>query len=268
VTAFHQARWKPKGAVLVVVGSPSLEQVRALAQTAFGSWSGAAEAPPAWSAAAPPYRGKIAIVDRPDAAQTYVVHILNAPPRWGEEYYAWRQAGEVLGAGASGRLYANLRQDKGYSYGASSSQWLSSGPLAWFAQGGVDTDKTKESLVEFVAEAKGIGGDKAITETELEDARLAWLRGYAAGFLTNLDVTRRVADLWARGWPMSLLAEEPALFTQTSLDDVRAAAKRYAVPAEATVLLVGDRGKIETGVRSLALGDVIVVDVEGKPTGQ
>ena len=268
VVAFHRAHWAPRGSALVMVGDVTLDQAKAQAGTAFGTWSGAGAALPAWPAAVAPYPGRVAIVDRPDAAQTYVVQVLGAPGRRGADYYAWRLANEVLGSAAIGRLWTNLRQGKGYSYGVFSTQGLSSGPLSWFAYGGVQADKTKESVAEFAAEARGIGGDRPIAVQEMEDARQAVLRNYAAGFLTNFDVARRVADLWTRDWPLALLADEPALYATVTLAEVQAAARRYAVPADSTFLLVGDRAAIEAGVRSLGLGEVVLLDAEGKPAGR
>jgi zinc protease len=263
--AFHAANWRPGGAALVIVGDVTMAEVKALAQKELASWSGAAPARPVIP---PPagVRGKVILVDRPDAAQTVAVQIYSAPVQKANDYYGFRLANEVLGSGASGRLYLNLRQDKGYSYGIGGFTPVYSSAMAWITQGGVQTDKTKESVVELVKELKGIAGARPITAKELEDARLAVLRGYAAGFGTNRDVAARVAELWSRRWPMDELVREPEGVARATLSEVQAAAKRYAVP-DATIVLVGDRQKIEAGVRSLNLGEVIVVDAEGQPAG-
>jgi zinc protease len=194
-----------------------------------------------------------------------IVQAFDAPASRGEDYYAWRLASEVLGAGASGRLYLNLRQDKGYAYGASAQPQLASGPLGWYAAAAVQTDKTRESVVEFLAELEGIAGARAVSAKELEDARLAWIRNYPANFATNADVAGRVADLWARRWPTTMLADEPAELRRAALPQVQAAAARYAVRAHSGLLLVGDRATIEPGIRSLGAGEVLFLDVEGNP---
>ena len=264
--AFHAANWRPGGAALVLVGDVTLAEAKALAQKELGGWSGTAPARPAIP---PPagMRGKIILVDKPDAAQTVAVQIYSAPARKADDFYGFRLASEVLGSGASGRLYLNLRQDKGYSYGIGAVTLVYSGAMGWITQGGVQTDKTKESVIELVKELKGIAGARPITAKELEDARLAIIRGYAAGFGTNRDVAGRVAELWSRRWPMDELVREPEGISRATLSEVQAAAKRYAIPADATIVLVGDRQKIEAGVRSLNLGEVIVVDAEGQVAG-
>ena len=267
VAAFHASAWKPNAVALVLVGDITPAEARALAQKELGSWSGAAPAPPAIPPATPPAKGKVILVDRPDAAQTYALHVYGAPAQKGDDYYAWRLACDVMG-GFAGRLNMNLRQNKGYSYGVSAIPILLAGGMAWVGQGAVQTDKTRESVVEFEKELSGLAGGKAIGAKELDEARLGLIRNYAAGFGTNSDVALRVADLWSRRWPLAELEREPGELERASLADVQAAAKRYAVPADATLVLIGDRAKIEAGVRALNVGDVLVVDAEGSPVGQ
>jgi zinc protease len=265
VRAFQRAHAKPDGAALVLVGDVTLAQAKALAQKELGGWTGTMPAAPPIPPPAPSAKGKIVIADRPDAAQTWLVQLYSAPAARGDDYYAWQLASEILGGNASGRLYANLRQDKGYSYWIPSVTTVLSRGMAWLATGGVQTDKTRESVVELRKELDGIAGARPIGPQELEDARLGRIRNYAAGFATNDDIVARVAELWSRRWPMDELQREPLELQKAALAGVQAAARRYAVPADSSLLLIGDRGKIEGGVRSLHAGDVIVVDAEGNP---
>jgi len=263
VTAFHDTHWKPDAAALILVGDVSVAEARALAQRHLGSWSGTA--PPALPIppASPTAKGKILLLDRPEAAQTTLAHVYGAPPQRGDDFYSWTLANEVLGGGTAGRLNMNLRQAKGYSYGVFASRLIFAEGLGWVGSGAVQTDKTKEAVAEMFKELEGISGARPIESRELEDARLGRIRNYAAGFGTNANVADRVATLWTLRWPMSVLEREPAELAMQSLDAVRAAARRYAVPAEATLVLVGDRAKIEEGVRALGLGEVVEIDAEG-----
>jgi zinc protease len=263
LAAFHARYWKPGGAALMLVGDITAAQARTLATKELGGWTGAM--PPAPPVPPPAPLRKVVIADRPDAAQTTVVHVYGAPAHKGEDYYAWRLASDVLGGGVAGRLSMNLRQDKGYSYGVFARTELLSSAMAWTGEGAVQTDKTRESVIEFVKELQGLAGARPIAPQELEDARLGLLRNYAAGFGTNNDVINRLALLWGRRWPMEELEREPEGLARAPLAEVQAAARRYAVPAQAGLLLVGDRAKIEAGVRALKLGEVLVVDAEGRP---
>jgi zinc protease len=208
---------------------------------------------------------KIYLIDRQNAAQTVIAHVLPAPPRSSPEYAAVTLADAVYGGGGFGtRLNLNLREDKGYSYGVFSNAALLRQSGTIIASGGVQTDKTKESAAEFVTELKNLAGAKPITETELTAARLTKIRGYAQQFESLNRVAGQVINLWALGLPMLELQREPESLLGASLAAVNGAASKYAAPAGATLLLVGDRSKIEAGLKELNAGEVVVLDVEGR----
>jgi zinc protease len=266
LVAYHKARWRPGSSAIIFAGDVSLEKAKALAQEHFGAWTGGAAAaatipPPAASPG-----GKIYIVDRPDAAQTIVVQWLPAPPRKTPDFDALRMLDSVWGGGGFGtRLNLNLREDKGYSYGVFSNLVLYTAAGNWFASGGVQTNKTKESIVEFDNELKGLAGTKPVTAAELETAKVRWTRGYAQQFESLGRISDQIAELWVKELPFSELQRQYTATGALTLDQVTAAAKKYAKPETAGLLLVGDRSKIEAGIRGLNLGEVVVIDVEGKP---
>ena len=135
----------------------------------------------------------------------------------------------------------------------------------WRAYGAVQTAKTRESVVEFLKELRYLGGEKPITEQELAYARANRVRGYAQQFEALGRITGQVAELWAVGLPMTELQREPAELEKATLASVNAVAEKYAKPAGTALLLVGDRAKIEAGIRELNLGEIVFLDVEGKP---
>ena len=266
LAAFHASRWKPGSSALVFAGDITLDEAVALARKEFGSWSGGAAPAIAIPPPSPAPAGRIYLVDRQDAAQTVVSQFLPAPARQTPDYYSLRLADSVWGGGGFGtRLNLNLREDKGYSYGVFSNlAFLREGGV-WNAGGGVQTNKTKESLVEFDKELKGFAGAKPISEAEFEDAKVKRVRGYAQQFESLLRIAQQVADLWSLGLTMEELQRESDETQKVTLEAARAAAKKYAEPSRATVLLVGDRAKIEEGVREVKLGEIVLIDAEGKP---
>ncbi|HEU4594104.1 MAG TPA: pitrilysin family protein [Pyrinomonadaceae bacterium] len=265
---FHEANWKPGSSALVFVGDVTLAEATALARQAFGDWAGGAAPSVNVPAPRPVGAGKVFLVDRQDAAQTVVRQILPGPPRKTEDYYAFNLADAVWGGGFGTRLNMNLRENKGYSYGVFSFPALYSKAGMWVAAGGVQSDKTKESVVEFVNELKSLAGTKPITAEELQTAKHARIRGYAQQFESVGRIADQVAGLWAAGLPMTELQREPTELERATLAAVNTAAQKYAAPAGSTLLLVGDLSKIEAGVRGLNLGDVIILDVEGKPVAR
>jgi zinc protease len=208
------------------------------------------------------------MVNHPDAAQTVVTEILPGPARSAPDYYALRLADAVWGGAAGARLGTNLREEKGYSYGVFSFPRAYSKFGSWRAAGGVQTNKTKESLVEFQKELKYIAGEKPVTEKELTDAKHERVRGYAQQFESMGRVADQIISLWAVGMPFTELQREPDELQKATLDSVNAAARKYAAPRGATLLLVGDLSKIEAGVHELNLGEVVMLDAEGKPVAK
>jgi len=262
--AFHGERWKPASSAIVFVGDLDLDGALALARKHFGSWSGGAapaiEVPPPASAAP----GRIYLVDRQDAAQSVVTQFLPAPVAGSDDRYALELADAVWGGGGFGtRLNLNLREDKGYSYGVFSgmAQYREGG--LWFAGGGVQTDKTKEAVVEFVQELDALAGERPISEEEFETAKLRKGRGYAQQFEAYQRVAGQIGDLWVEGLPMTELQAEADGVAATPLADARAAAAKWAKPGAAAILVVGDRKKVEAGLREV--GEVVVLDSEGRP---
>src|SRR5690606_26119391 len=169
------------------------------------------------------------------------------------------------GGGFGTRLNLNLREDKGYSYGVFAFPQHLSAAGTWIASGGVQTDKTKESVVEFMKELRDIAGQKPISPEEFSKARLSRTRGYAQQFEGYQRIGQQIADLWIAGLPMSTLQAEPEELNKLQLGTVNTIAAKYAAPAGTSLLLVGDLSKIEAGVRELNLGEVVILDVEGRP---
>ena len=266
LTSFHQANWKPGSTALVFAGDITVAEATDLARKSFGSWSGGAAPEVTIPPSRPVGPGKVFLVDRQDAAQTVIAHVLPAPSRKAADYYSLVLADAVYGGGGFGtRLNLNLREDKGYSYGVFSNAALLSGGGAIIASGGVQTDKTTESTVEFSNELKNLAGAKPISETELTAARLTKVRGYAQQFESLGRVADQVLTLWTVRLPPTELQQEPEKLMSVSLSAVNAAAAKYGQPSAATLLLVGDLSKIEAGIRKLNLGEIVRLDVEGRP---
>ncbi len=262
---FHETTWKPGSSALIFAGDITVDEATALARQSFGDWPAGTAPMVSIPPPTPVGPGKVYLVDRQDAAQTVVMQILPGAARKTEDYYAIQLADAVWGGGFGTRLNLNLREDKGYSYGVFSFPVFYSEYGAWQSSGGVQTNKTSESVTEFVKELKFLAGEKPITEKELLNAKANRIRGYAQQFESVGRIADQIANLWAYGLPMSELQRETTELERATLSAVNAAAKKYAVPARTMMLLVGDRSKIETGVRELKVGDVVILDAEGKP---
>lgn len=264
---FHADRWKPGSTALFFAGDITLADATDMARRVFGSWTGGAAAELAVPPPQPVGPGKVFLVDRPDAAQTVVSQLLLAPPRSASDYYALSLADTVWGGGAAARLGSNIREEKGYSYGVFSLLEPHSRYATWTATGGVQTNKTKEAVVEFQKELKFISGTKPVSEDELAGARNNRVRGYAQEFESLGAVAAQIQNLWTLGLPNSELQREVDELGKVTREAVNAAAEKYASPGQTSLLLVGDLSKIEAGIRDLHMAEVVVLDSEGKPAG-
>ena len=266
LAAFHAARWKPGSTALILVGDVTLAQATDLARQHFGNWGGGAAAAVTIPPPAPVQGARLYIVDRPDSAQTVVTQWLAAPERKSPDYDALSLVDSVWGGGGFGtRLNLNLREDKGYSYGVFSNFNPMSSAGQWSASGGVQTDKTAPSVAEFDKELRDLVGGRPISAEELEHAKTRRVRGYAQQFESLSRIAGQIGDLWTLGLPMSELQREYDATRTMALEPVLAAVKKYVRPESAGMLLVGDRTKVEPALRDLKLGEVVLLDLEGRP---
>jgi zinc protease len=263
---FHATRFRPGSSALIFVGQITLADATALARQHFGAWTGGAAPAVSLPAPKPAPGGRIYLVDRQDAAQTTIQQFLPAPKRTIPDYAALAMADAVWGGGGFGtRLNLNLREDKGYSYGVFSNLVQMREAGVWYASGPVQTDKTSEAVAEFDKEMKALAGAKPISEEEFASAKQTKVRGFAQSFESYSRVVDQIERLWALGLPMRELQTEYDDAAKSTLAGALAAAKTHARPDRASMILVGDRAKIEAKVRALNVGEVTVVDGEGKP---
>ncbi len=246
----------------VIVGDISAAEVARQLEDAFAGWEGDRAEPPPAAAAGDPERVTIYLVDKPGAAQSVIRAGHLAPPRPNPDYYALVVMNMVFGGQFTARLNMNLREDKGYSYGYRSRfDWRRT--LSNFSAGGaVQTEVTKEALVETLKEYRDLHDERPITNEEFDKARLGLIRGYPPTFETPGGVLRRLLDVVHFGLPDDWFAGQIERLEAVTLEDVRRVAREHIHPDKLAVLVVGDRALIEPGLRELEL-PLVILDHEG-----
>ncbi|MDP7627393.1 MAG: pitrilysin family protein [SAR202 cluster bacterium] len=211
----------------------------------------------------PPLAGTtIHIIDRPRSAQSVIRAGHRTVPRSHEDYYALAFLNYVLGGDYSSRLNMNLRQDKGYSYGFYSSlMWLKASSV-WLARGSVQTEVTKESVIEVLSELTDIKGNKPITPQEFDQAKEGLLKGIPAQFETNSQIMEQLIRMTAFELPLDHFTTSMHKLQSLKLDDVTSAAKRHLFENHISVIIVGDRLKIEPKLRELDI-PIVISDIYG-----
>jgi zinc protease len=158
----------------------------------------------------------------------------------------------ILGGSFTSRLNQNLREEHGYTYGAGSTFDFRPHPGPFVASASVQTEVTDKALQEFMKELRGILGD--IPEAELERAKNYVALSYPSGFQTISQIAGELAELVQYNLPDSYFNEYIQNILKVSKAEVEAAAKQYLDPERVAVVVVGDREKIEAGIKQLNLG--------------
>jgi len=181
-------------------------------------------------------------------------------PRSTPDYFALQVLNTVLGGSFTSRLNQNLREEHGYSYGASSrfDMRLSAGPF--LAGAGVQTDKTAESLREFFKELDGIGAP--ISADELTKAKNYLALGFPGDFETIGDLAARLEELAVYKLPDTYYNQYVQNIQAVTEAAVQKAAATYIQPGKFAVVVAGDRKAIEPGIQTLKLGAVNALSVD------
>ncbi|HZH34715.1 MAG TPA: insulinase family protein, partial [Pyrinomonadaceae bacterium] len=140
-------------------------------------------------------RPGIYVVDKPGAAQSIISIGQVGVARDNPDYFPLLVMNDMLGGSFSSRLNMNLREEKGYTYGAGSGFGFRRGAGPFTASAGVQTAVTKESVIEFMRELNGIRGERPITQEELETSKQSLIRGMPQGFETNGQIANQLANL-------------------------------------------------------------------------
>ncbi len=251
----YRRRVRPERATIVVVGDTTVEEAREFLNRYLGKWRQDGE--PEELAAVPTPEEKplhVLLVNKPGSAQSVIRMGHLAPPRTSPDYYALRVMNTVFGGQFSSRLNMNLREDKGFTYGARSNFVWRLGPSYFDAAAAVATDVTAPALVEFFREFDRLVRSDPPTDQEVSFAKNYIINGYPSGFETTGDLAAKLALLVRFGLPDDYFNTFIPKIQEVTVDDVRRVARQYIRPDRLTVIVVGDRERIASGVQE-AVGE-------------
>lgn len=260
VRRFHRRVFTPANVTVIAVGHASHDRLVELIERAFGAWPlGTADAPDllldvAALAAPGPGSGRVATVHRSGAAQSElrIGHV--GLPRSTPDYHAVLVLNMILGGQFVSRLNMNLREDKGYTYGARTSFEFRRGPGPFVFQTSVQSEVTADAVREVLAELHGIRGARPVTRDELELAQAALTRGYARNFETAEQLGRAAAQLALYELPDDYFTTFVPRVLAIDEPDVTRVARTYIHPDRLLTVIVGDRDRLGAALDSLDLG--------------
>jgi len=262
---FHATYYRPNNAILAIVGDVTLKELMPKIEKAFGDWQKAEVPATAIPAAPAQANSRIVLIDRPGSVQTVLQLGTLGIERNSADYFSLLLADKILGGGPAARLFLNLREDKGYTYGAYSSFGGSRFRGTWTSSSEVRTDVTEGAMKEFLFELKRLRDEKVSVE-ELENAK----RGIVGSFALSLEqpqsllqniITQKLYDLPADYWDTY-----PQRVAAITVADIQSVAQKYIDLDHLQVVAVGDAAKARDVLAKY--GKVEVFDADGKPVAQ
>jgi zinc protease len=270
MVAFTKAWLRPEKATLVIVGDTTLAEIVPLLEKHFGAWAGSGVAPAAPNVAAVslPAKSRVFLVDQPGALQATIFAGHVVPSSKDAAHTQLHMANAVLGGEFSSRLNMNLREDKHWAYGSYSFVMDAAGqrPFVMFAP--VQIDKTVDSLKELSREFNEYVGGKAPAKAdELAKIQATEVRGLPGSYETASAVLATLTNNVRYGRADDYVQKRKAEIEGMTLPVVAKSAGTLK-PSALTWVVVGDLSKIEKDIRALNLGEVSVIDADGKPVAK
>src|SRR5881409_1902040 len=262
---FHRTWFKPNHATLVVVGDVSLAEIQPKLARLFSSWRSGDVPQKNVSTVADQPRPLVYILDRPGAEQSIIFAADLAPPKANPREYAIEAMTSLLGGQFTSRVNMNLREGKHWSYGAFTLVWDARGQRPFIAYAPVQTDKTKESMIEVDRELRGILGPKPVEADELAKAQANLTLTLPGNWETMDAVQGSLEQLVTYGLDDHYYETYAQRVRALTIPDATTAAQDAIRPDHLVWVVVGDRSKIEAGIRELNFGEVRFLDADGKP---
>ncbi|WP_428407600.1 M16 family metallopeptidase [Hyphococcus sp.] len=261
LVSFHDKWMRPDNATIFVVGDTTMGEIKPMLESAFSRWSAPSSPVPQKNVAQVerPAKGKVILVDKPGSPQSLILAAHVAPPSNAPDEIAINAMNDIIGGQFSARVNMNLREDKGWAYGAYTFLQGAKGQRPYMVYAPVQTDKTKESLQELLKELNAYKTTQPATAAELQRTVLNNVRSLPGSFETSGDVLGSLTASARYGRPWNYPATVKDKYEALTIGDITAAAAEVVHPESLVWVIVGDRAEIEAGVRSLNLGPIEVM---------
>jgi zinc protease len=259
---FHRTKLVPNNAVFIVVGDVRYDQIVSRLESLFSTWERGEELVANFPA--PPVHTKRTayLVDRPGSAQSNIVIANSGITRTSPDYFPMMLMHTVLGATASSRLFMNLREDKGYTYGAYTNLDARRTAGTFRATAEVRTPVTGRSLKEFFYELERIGNEP-VSQKEIADAK-SYLTGvFPIRLETQEGLTDQLVQIKMLNLPNDFLDTYRDRIQAVTVQEIQRVAEKYVKPDEAALIVVGDGAQVMEQMKPYA-EDIEVYNTAGK----
>jgi predicted Zn-dependent peptidase len=233
----------PSGELAGIAGDITPREAVAKLEKALAGWKGGPVKHPVLPMPGPLPDKKVSLISRPNSVQTLLVVVNRAIDRMSPDYIECQVMNRVLGSGPSSRLFRNIREEKGYTYGISSSFSASKVVNFFMANTSVRTEVTEPALAELLKEFQTIR-DVAVPAAELADAKSAIVAGFVLGLESPSGVLSRWLEQREYGLPEDYWDQYAAKIQAATAADVQRVARKYVPLDNAQIIAVGDATKI------------------------
>ncbi len=265
LVAFHRTWFKPNNASLIIVGATTLAEITPRLERLFGSWRPGEVPTKNIGEVAQQPRSAVYLIDRPGSEQSIIFAGHVAPAKRNPREIALLTMNDILGGSFTSRVNMNLREDKHWSYGAFSLMVDARGQRPFIVLAPVQTDKTKESLTEVANELRAIAHTRPVTPDELAKAQANLTLSLPGQWETINAVGASVQEIVRFDLPHDYYTTFASKVRELQVADLASAASETIHPDKLVWVVVGDRAKIEPGIRELNLGPLQFIDADGKP---
>jgi zinc protease len=265
---FHKTWFKPNNATLIVVGATTMNEIKPKLEKLFKDWKSGDVPKKNIAKVEQQSKSTVYIVDKPGAQQSILFAGHVSLPKSNPDELAITMMNDALGGAFTSRVNMNLREDKHWSYGASTMFFGARGQRPFFTYASVQTDKTKESMVEVVKELKDVTAARPITKEEFEKVQKNAVLELSGSWETNNAVLGSLADMVSYGYADDYYNTYSKKLNELSYDEVKNSAAKAIHPNNLVWVIVGDKEKIEKGIKELNYGAVKYLDADGNDVNQ
>jgi zinc protease len=241
---YHKAHYTPNNGIVLAYGDFTLKSLVQQLERAFGDWQKGDARAISLPALQPPAKARVLLVDRPASVQTSLWVGGLGIERRNDDYFAMLVMNHILGGGPASRLFINLREDKGYTYGVYSFFNGSRFPGVVLASTDVRSAVTDGALQELIGELRRIGNEP-VPDSELKNAKRALIGGFALSLESPQTLISNLATQKIYGLPADYWDTYPQRVEAITAADVQRVAKKYYDSNKLQIVAVGDAAAVK-----------------------
>ncbi|MBN1238903.1 MAG: insulinase family protein [Gammaproteobacteria bacterium] len=267
LVGFQQTWLRPDNAMIFVVGDTTLAEITPLLERAFRGWEAPDEPLPTKNIGdvTPPDSPRVVLIDKPDSPQSFILAGHTVPGLGTDRDLAIEAMNDVLGGSFTARINMNLREEKGWAYGARTALQSARGDRPFLVYAPVQTDRTGESLAELIKELEAIKTGEPITQGEMNRVIAGLTRELPGRFETSGAVLGSLVTSARYGRPLDYAASLTERYESLTLEDLQSAAEDIVKPESLIWVVVGDLDEIREQVAALDIAPIEIWDDEGQP---